>query len=436
MKESLLNLVDLPKMMPEQIVTKFLTEHPDVRIIVVQWVDICGVTRSRLVPVSTFVDLVKSGGHINGAPLNMTMPTTEAILPEMFAYFTDDGTIVPDVSSLRVAAHDASGIGNTAIVYADIAWLGLDARMNLKKAVARAEAEYGMKFLFGFEIELVFLKRDSLDGAGPARTGIEHFATLRSEIWPVVNEIVLALSEAGIQVQQLIKEYGGSQWEIALPPLPPVESVDAYVYTRDLVKNIAHKHGIEATLFPAPFTSEEKGDKSGEHIHMSVTPVGEAPADWDPETVMAGVLSHIPELVAVGASQIDSYMRIGPSKMGAGGYLGWGTNHRDMPIRRVSANHWEVRCHDGTANPYAMVAGLIAASTDRKPLTMPDVKSEYMPLSTGLTSRPGKRRANTRARIHQVVFRRRTRRGRTNSTTACNSARGTGRVREEEGVGG
>ena len=88
---------------------------------------------------------------------------------------------------------------------------------------------------------------------------------------------------AGIFGESLHKEYGASQWEYVLPPCSPVEAADAYVVAVEAIKNIAHKHGLVATIFPVPFPSD-RGDKaevggdtanerfssqkSGQHIHV------------------------------------------------------------------------------------------------------------------------------------------------------------------------
>jgi glutamine synthetase len=362
-------------------VEQFLKDNPAVRLIIVQWVDICGVLRCRLVPTQRFVDLVRSGQGLNCSPLDVFLPTTEELVPDIFPLFCAKGAIVPDVQSLRPAAHDGGGIGNAATVMGEVVMpdLELDARANLRRRVRAAEEAHGMRFLMGFELEVCFLQPGGLEPAGPGRQGLGNASyTTRSDVWPVLNEVVVALAEAGIVIEQVIKEYGRSQWEVALPPLPPLESVDAYVYAKEVIKNVAHRHGMVATFSTNP-AKEANGQKSGQHIHMSVAPVQEpGPAGWEPDAIMAGVLGRVPSLMAVGLSQMDSYTRVGVNRMCTGGLLGWGYNHRDMPIRRVAEDHWEVRTHDATSNPYAMAAGLIAAATDRKPLDMKCATSKLL----------------------------------------------------------
>ncbi|KAF5667205.1 fluG-like protein [Fusarium heterosporum] len=341
-----------------------LERNPSLQIIILQWVDVCGVLRSRLLPVATFRKIVDSGSHLDCAPIDTCVPTTADFIPNIMPYFGHKGKIWPDISSLRIA-HDGAGLGNTAICFGDIEFGNSDARSILKALVNGAKESQGLEFLVGMELEFCLLTPGTLDPAEPAPPGVAGTSrTLRSKVWPILNEAITALTEAGVGVEQSVKEYGVSAYEIALSPLPPVEAIDAYVYATELIKNVAYKHGLVATFYPTPYDGD-MGQRSGEHIHISATSTDE---NWNPDTAMAGILSHIPALTALGMPQVDSYERVGIGKMGAGGLVGWGGNNRDMPVRRVATNHWEIRVNDGTSNPYAMVAGIIGATLNPKVL--------------------------------------------------------------------
>ncbi|KAM0550344.1 hypothetical protein ACHAPJ_009015 [Fusarium lateritium] len=350
---------------PTNTLDNFLEQNLSVQIIIVQWVDICGVVKSRFVPVASFKNIVSTGGYLNCAPLDTCVPTTAEFIPKIMPWFTAKGKIWPDLHSLRAARHDGSGIGNTAICFGSVDFQGTDARLNLKSLVEKTTEHYGLEFKVGIELEFCFLLPGTLDPAEPAKPGTGNASSaLRSNIWPILNEIIVALAEAGINIEQVVKEYGTSAYEVALPPLPPLEAVDVYVYATEVIRNIAHKHGVVATFYPTPYDGST-GQKNGQHIHISATPVKEVD-DWDPDAAMAGILSHVPALMALGMAQVDSYERVGIGKMCTGGLLGWGDNNRDMPIRRVARNHWEIRVNDATSNPYAMVAGIIGGALDRK----------------------------------------------------------------------
>ncbi|MBO0703605.1 MAG: glutamine synthetase, partial [Candidatus Dormibacteraeota bacterium] len=83
---------------------------------------------------------------------------------------------------------------------------------------------------------------------------------------------------------------------------------------------------------------------------------------------MAGVLSELPALLAIGAPSPISYARLVPS-VWAGAYACWGRETRESAIRFVTgmtgseerAANFEVKSFDASANPY-LVAGAVAAA--------------------------------------------------------------------------
>ncbi|KAF4953552.1 hypothetical protein FGADI_5888 [Fusarium gaditjirri] len=348
---------------------EFFNRNYSVQVVILQWVDICGILRTRLLPTSRFKNLVNCGGQLDCSPLDTLVPTTAEFIPSLFALFNSKGKIYPDVSSIRTAKHDASGIGNAARCVGTVDFQNTDARLLLKDIVKKAEGSHGLKFLVGIELEFCLLVPGTLEAAESAKPGVAGTSgTLRSKVWSILNEIIVALGEAGMEVEQVIKEYGTSAYEVALPPLPPIDAVDTYYHAKELIQNVAHKYGILATFYPTPYEGEQ-GQKSGQHIHISATPTEEN-KDWKPDDTMAGILSHVPALMALGMCQVDSYERVSIGRMCTGGLVGWGDNNRDMPVRRVTKNHWEIRINDATSNSYAMVAAIIGAALDPKPLTI------------------------------------------------------------------
>ncbi|SNQ49611.1 Glutamine synthetase (fragment) [Frankia canadensis] len=86
------------------------------------------------------------------------------------------------------------------------------------------------------------------------------------------------------------------------------------------------------------------------------------------EAFAAGILGHLPALMALGAPSVASYLRLAPSRW-AGVYACWGAENREAALRMIPgppaaagrAANLEIKCFDLAANPYLVVAGLLAA---------------------------------------------------------------------------
>ena len=83
------------------------------------------------------------------------------------------------------------------------------------------------------------------------------------------------------------------------------------------------------------------------------------------------MLAHLPALLAIGAPGVASYLRLVPQHW-AGAYRCWGLENREAALRMVTgstgsedwAANLEVKCVDLQANPYLLLAGLLAAGAD------------------------------------------------------------------------
>lgn len=370
-----------------QLLDTFLEKHPSVKVIKLQTLDISATLRCRLLPIQTLIQLVRSDGiHPgSGSFADVAMPVNNEILHSALKHFSERAKIVPDLSSLRMAAHDSARLGNTAIMYANVEFRDTDARAILAATVARAEREAGLEFVVGTELEFSFIEKDGLTVPSDQELGLHNNAILsRSRYWPILNQITVALAEAGINVYEVHKEYAPSEFEIALPPGAPVEAVDISLYAKEVIRDIAYQHGLRATFFPDPFEGDSNV-KNGQHIHISATPI-EPASGFDADQFLGGLLNHIPALCAIGMAQIDSYSRAKSSVFGVGTFVAWGDNNREVPVRRVSKNHWELRCNDATSNTYAMVTAIIAAGLDKKPLAYKETTSRSLISSSGFSS--------------------------------------------------
>ena len=84
---------------------------------------------------------------------------------------------------------------------------------------------------------------------------------------------------------------------------------------------------------------------------------------------MAGVLEHLPALMAFTTPTPNSFRRIIPQYW-SGAYRVWGVDNKEAALR-VLADHengypkqFELKTSDSSANPYVALSGIIAAGTD------------------------------------------------------------------------
>ena len=116
------------------------------------------------------------------------------------------------------------------------------------------------------------------------------------------------------------------------------------------------------------------------HLHLSADKAGVM------ESVAAGALQKMKALCAFAMASTNSYAQL-PEEM-TGGWIGYGTENRDLPIRKIDAQHFEFRCLDVTANVYLSTALLLAEGIDfslkNKTSPFKDYSLPIRPASTGL----------------------------------------------------
>ena len=119
----------------------------------------------------------------------MAMPANNEAPYFAFAhYFIGWAKIVHDLKSLRRAAHDAGKLGNTAIVFAHVDFRNLGAGALLAATVSRAKHEAGLSFLFGTELEFIFLQSHTLTAPPDQGLGLHNNAILsRSQYWLILD---------------------------------------------------------------------------------------------------------------------------------------------------------------------------------------------------------------------------------------------------------
>ena len=111
-------------------------------------------------------------------------------------------------------------------------------------------------------------------------------------------------------------------------------------YFRETVRNVAYQHGLYASLAPKPFLDQAG---NGAHIHFSLWDRdNKTNLMYDPDDrygisplgyhFIAGVLEHLPALLALTCPSYNSYRRLQPH-FWSSAYTVWGPDNREAAIR-------------------------------------------------------------------------------------------------------
>nr|OQO18173.1 hypothetical protein B0A51_14105 [Rachicladosporium sp. CCFEE 5018] len=251
---------------------------------------------------------------------------------------------------------------------ADGSLVQLCPRSRLAETIDNLATHHDITSLVGFEVEITFCRGSSphAEAAVKPLDSNHAWSTMTDEqladSMPSMVMICEALADAGIYIQQFHSEAGQGQYEFVLPPSPPEEAIDTLYQARQIIQHMASRQGLRATCHPSPFPPVGTAC----HANISLSS-GSAPAHEEKQmSFFAGVLSHLPALCAFTLPEEVSYIRVADDHWTSGTWVAWGTQNREVPIRRVAGTdgtteRWEVRCLDGMPNMYLAMFAVFAA---------------------------------------------------------------------------
>jgi glutamine synthetase len=183
-------------------------------------------------------------------------------------------------------------------------------RQLLRRALERLQ-QSGFELVAGLEVEFhVFRTLDPRLAPGDAgqpgeppevsllSNGYQYLTEDRFDlIDPVVQLLRRDLASLGLPLRSFEVEFGPSQLEFTLGPLPGVGSADAMVLLRSAIKQIARRHGYHASFMCRPKLPNVMS--SGWHLHQSLRKDGRNAFVSDAEDLsatgrhyLAGLLAH------------------------------------------------------------------------------------------------------------------------------------------------
>lgn len=338
-----------------------------VRYFLINFTDLFGVQRAKLVPAEAIDGMQSDGAGFAGFATWLDMTPAH---PDMFS--------LPDAASVIQLPWKP-----------DVAWVAGNLMMNggevdqaprnvLRRVLAKA-AERGLRVMSGVEAEYHII---STDGGAISdlrdtqeKPCYDQSALMRR--YDVMTEICDAMLKLGWGPYQNDHEDANGQFEMNWDYADALVTADRHAFFKFMVKTIAEKHGLRATFMPKPF-SHLTGN--GCHVHVSAwNEAGKKNLFLDKKNenglseaayhFLGGVIHHAEALAALTNPTVNSYKRINAPRTLSGATwapnaVTWSGNNRTHMVRIPDQGRFELRLADGAANPYLLQAAYIAAGLD------------------------------------------------------------------------
>ncbi|MEU4118841.1 glutamine synthetase family protein [Kitasatospora sp. NPDC028055] len=345
-----------------------------VEAVAVTWVDNAGIARVKGVPLDGLAHAAQWG--VGAAPCFDVFLADDTITTSpLIGGPTGDLRLYPDLDRIVPLAAQPGWAWAPADRYTQAGAPHPGCQRLFARRAEAAAATRGLSLKAGIEVEWVV----ALAGApqeppqypthGPAY-GMHRLTDLSDYL----RDVLRALRAQGLGVLQIHPEYSPGQFEVSVAPEGPVGAADTSVLVRHTVRAVSARHGLRASFAPVV---EPDGVGNGGHLHLSLWRDGRNLGHGgsgphgltaEAEGFLAGVLQALPELLVLGCSSPAGYLRLVPQHW-AGAYQCWGLENREAALRlvtgstgeRADAANAEVKCFDGSANPYLAVGGVIAA---------------------------------------------------------------------------
>lgn len=336
--------------------------------------DNSGITRVKAVPLDKLPDLAAWGVGSTPAFDLFNFNDLIAAAPDG-STVVGDHRVIPDLDRLVVLAGRPGWAWAPAERYEQSGEPHAGCSRLLLRRLVDGLGAQGLTVKAAFEIEWVVSAGDG-DAFSPAASGPGYGMARLGEASAYSADVLDALGAQGVEVLQYHPEYAPGQFEVSVAAEDPVSAADTSVLVRDTIRAVGESYGFRTSYSPKVAVS---GVGNGGHVHLSLWRDGMnlmAGGDrrhgltGDGEAFTAGILWHLPALMAVGAPSLVSYLRLEPSHW-AGIYACWGLENREAAVRLIAGSQdnasWaanvEVKAFDLTANPYLVLGGLIACGS-------------------------------------------------------------------------
>jgi glutamine synthetase len=358
----------------EQVVQ--LARDAGVRLVRFLYCDNGGVIRGKLTHIDGLTGRMTGGMGLTVAMQAFNM--LDHLVPFQGMGPVGEVRIIPDPSSFKLLPYVPRAAGMVADLLTNdgLPWAACP-RSFLKRMIANA-ATYGFAVEAALENEFILCRE--VNGAMTPVDDAPCFSTIAmQESAVVVDDMITTFEAMGMAMDLYYPEYGHGQHELTLRHAGALTAADNQIFYRDAIRGVARNHGLYASLAAKPFPDQPG---SGCHIHCSLwDTAGKTNLLWSEHDrfhmsdlgyhFIAGILAHLPGLVALSAPTYNSYRRLKPH-MWASAYNVWGPDNREGAVRVASpfwddAQHsinFELKSSDPSNNPYLALGATIAAGLD------------------------------------------------------------------------
>lgn len=343
-----------------------------VRHCIASYVDMHGVSKSKFVPLDHLDRMAKGSEMFTGAAL-------DGVPQEIH---DDEVYTMPSLESHVVLPWEPS----IALFPSDLHCQGKPfepCSRNILNRQVEAAAGMGYTLNMGIEAEF-FVFRNNEAGREPVsrQAHLEKPAYDTSRLldnYEWAGPLVDAMNDLGWGVYSFDHEDGIGQVEIDFDYADVRTTADRFTFLRMMATKMCAQYGAFASFMPKPF-----GDRagSGAHFNMSLADasgVNLFKTDDDPRgcdlsllgyQFLAGVLKHLPAIMAVVAPTVNSYKRLVMQGSMSGFtwapvFACYGDNNRTNAMRIPSGGgRVELRTADSACNPYLGAAMTLAAGLE------------------------------------------------------------------------
>ena len=361
----------------------FLSAHPDTQLVDAFFFDLNGIPRGKRLPATALDKLYGEGLYLPASTVALDVWGQE-VLESGLVFETGDrdwrflpvpGALRPlpwaSTPTAQVLLQMEPGVGGACEAG--------DPRHILQKVVGRYAAR-GLTPVVAVELEFRLLQTDEegqpvlpcLPGSDERLSASQLLGLDELDhLSPVFDDIRDACEQQGIVTETLIAEQAEAHFEMNLVHQPDaLAAADQAILFKRTVRQVAARHGMIGSFMAKPF-GDEAG--SGMHVHFSLQDAegrnifdnGEDMGSPALAHAAAGLLELMRPSMAVFAPHANSYRRF-QQHAHAPMAPTWGYDNRTVavrvPLAKSGSTHIEHRVAGADANPYLVVATILAAA--------------------------------------------------------------------------